>query len=114
MKGQRENRNMITYDLYAQPNAYGFGHDWSLVLKKDGVSKQFWLGQDVKVVSRILGMRMDVAVEHYKKKANSVNFDVIKEYIAGDILRKKLNTHRLTQEQLEKIFRMTRWELAVE
>ena len=37
-------------------NGYGFGHDWQLQLTKDNVSKVFYLGQDAKVCSRILGM----------------------------------------------------------
>jgi hypothetical protein len=105
---------MIEYELIAKPNAYGFGHDWTLVLSKNGEQKHFWLGQDVKVISRILGMRMAYAVEHYKKKANSSNFDVVKEYIAADILREKLNTQRLTQEQLEKLWKRPKWDLAVQ
>jgi hypothetical protein len=38
------------------PNGYGFGHDWQLQLTKDQVPKTFYLGQDAKVCSRILGM----------------------------------------------------------
>jgi hypothetical protein len=34
------------------PNGYGFGHDWTLVLIKDGIPRTFWLGQDVKYCSR--------------------------------------------------------------
>lgn len=104
----------ITYELLASPGAYGFGHNWTLVLKRGTQTKRFWLGQDVKVVSRVLGMRMDAAVEHYKKKASSENFEVIQEYIAADILRKLLDTQRLTQEQLEKAFQANQWEMAVE
>ena len=106
----------ITYDLLASPNAYGFGQNWTLVLKKGGKTvKRFWLGQDMKVVSRLLGMRMNVAKEHYKKKSGSENFDIIKDYIAADILRKVLNTQRLTQEQLEKLIQDgTQWDMAVE
>lgn len=40
------------------PNAYGFGHDWTLVSKYGN----FYLGQDSKFCSRVLGMRgSDVA-----------------------------------------------------
>jgi hypothetical protein len=38
--------------------SYGFGHTWSLVLtKRNGTSKSFYLGQDVKFCSRVLGMQ---------------------------------------------------------
>ena len=107
--------NKITYDMIAIPNAYGFGKDWTIIIKKDGkLAKSFWLGQDVKVVSRILGMRMNEAIEHYKNKYGSENFDVVKDYIAADILRKVLDTQRLTQDQLEKLLNRNNWELAVE
>ena len=33
-------------------NGYGFGHDWTLVLIKDGMPRTFMLGQDVKYCSR--------------------------------------------------------------
>ena len=105
---------MIEYDLIATKNAFGFGHDWTLILKKGEKVKKFWLGQDVKVVSRILGMRMDYAVEYYKTKANSENFDVIRKLIARDLLKKFLDTQRLTQEQLEKVFLMNNYELSIE
>jgi hypothetical protein len=40
------------------PNAYGFGHDWTLVTRHGS----FYLGQDSKFCSRVLGMRgSDVA-----------------------------------------------------
>ena len=34
-------------------NGYGFGHDWTLVLIKDGMPRTFMLGQDVKYCSRV-------------------------------------------------------------
>ena len=105
---------MIEYDLLATNSAFGLGQEWTLVLIKGGRRKNFWLGRDFKVVSRVLNMRMDYAVEYYKKKANSENFEIIKQYIAGDILRNILNTQRLTQEQLEKAYSMNNWEMAVE
>jgi len=38
------------------PNPYGFGRDWSLVVKFRDTEKRFYLGQDVKFCSRVLGM----------------------------------------------------------
>jgi hypothetical protein len=34
------------------PNAYGFGHDWTLIVK----NQSFYLGQDVKFCRRVLGV----------------------------------------------------------
>jgi len=104
---------MITYDLIARPNAYGFGRDWTIVLKKGNITKTFWLGQDIKVVSRILGMRMSEAVEYYNKKANSKNFEVVSSYIAADILRVILKTKKLDQDKLDMIFKLNSWEMSV-
>ncbi len=104
----------ITYEMIAKPNAFGFGKDWFIIFKRGSkVVKEFWLGQDVKVVSRKLGMRMDEAVRYYKEKSGSENFDVVKEYIAADILREVLQTQRLTQEQLEKAMKLNNWEMGV-
>jgi hypothetical protein len=105
----------IEYELKAKPNAYGFGNDWNLEFKRGNqIIKTFWLGQDVKVVSRLLGLRMDALKKYYKDKYGSENFDIIKEYIAADIIRAVLKTQRITQEQLEKLVLLNSWELAVE
>lgn len=51
---------LIQIDL----GSYGFGHTWSLVLtKRNGTSKSFYLGQDVKFCSRVLGMSPRYIVE---------------------------------------------------
>lgn len=42
------------------PNAYGFGHNWTLVAGK----KSFYLGQDVKFCSRVLGMSPSYVAEN--------------------------------------------------
>jgi hypothetical protein len=42
------------------PNAYGFGHDWTLIVKK----QSFYLGQDVKFCQRVLGMSPSYVVEN--------------------------------------------------
>lgn len=35
---------------------YGFDHNWTLVLSTPKLTKSFYLGQDVKFCSRVLGM----------------------------------------------------------
>lgn len=42
------------------PNAYGFGHDWTLIVKK----QSFYLGQDVKFCQRVLGMSPSYVCEN--------------------------------------------------
>lgn len=39
--------------------SYGFGHDWTLKV----FGRSFWLGQDVKFCSRVLGMSPSQLVE---------------------------------------------------
>lgn len=47
--------------LETTPNAYGFGHDWTLVVDMKNFGqvnrKRFFLGQDAKFCSRVLGMQ---------------------------------------------------------
>lgn len=50
--------------IQIEKGSYGFGHTWSLVLtKSNGTSKSFYLGQDVKFCSRVLGMEPRYIVE---------------------------------------------------
>jgi len=42
--------------LTFQPNGYGFGYDWTLLVTTHNSSKSFYLGQDVKFFRRVLGM----------------------------------------------------------
>ena len=37
-------------------NTYGFGRDWTLVVTNGERTKDFYLGQDVKFCTRVLGM----------------------------------------------------------
>ena len=39
-----------------QRNGYGFGYDWNLVVTTDNGRKSFYLGQDAKFCSRVLGL----------------------------------------------------------
>jgi len=45
------------------PNPYGFGRNWSLLVKTPEHTKSFYLGQDVKFCSRVLGMEPRDVVE---------------------------------------------------
>lgn len=65
-------------EIKFERGAYGFGMYWSLVLtKRNGDTKSFYLGQDVKFCSRVLGMSPRYIVE----KIGS-----------GDITNPKVNT----------------------
>ena len=37
-------------------SSYGFDHNWTLVVSTESKTKSFYLGQDVKFCSRVLGM----------------------------------------------------------
>lgn len=110
----------ITYWLKAVPNAYGFGHDWFLYMSDGSRTKSFMLGQDVKVMSRALGMDMSYAVDYYSKKAGSKDFDKVSKFIATDLV--KVNVGRgesnfdapLTQGELRRLFKGQPWEMSVQ
>ncbi len=40
-----------------------FGHDWNLIVETDNGVKNFYLGQDVKFCSRVLGMSPSYVVQ---------------------------------------------------
>ena len=42
--------------IRATPNGYGFGRDWTLVIKKDDIPRTFWLGQAEKFCRRMYGI----------------------------------------------------------
>jgi len=43
--------------IQIERGSYGFGHTWTLTLtKSDGIYRAFYLGQDAKFCSRVLGM----------------------------------------------------------
>jgi len=76
-----------SYGLSARPNAYGFGHDWNLELSDGKTSKSYWLGQDAKVFSRILGMDYNSAPDYYAEKAGSRVWEKVQKLIAADVIR---------------------------
>lgn len=80
-------RARTQFDLDVTPNAYGFGHDWTLVKKTGKKKSRYWLGQDAKVTSRMLGMNFDQAVSHYSGMAGSNQFEKVKPFIVSDIVR---------------------------
>jgi mRNA-degrading endonuclease HigB of HigAB toxin-antitoxin module len=53
-------KKTFTMIIETTPNAYGFGQDWTLVVKK----KSFYLGQDIKFCQRVLGMHPSYVAEN--------------------------------------------------
>lgn len=43
--------------------SYGFGHEWTLVVESKSKTNSFFLGQDVKFCSRVLGMSPSYIVQ---------------------------------------------------
>lgn len=125
-------QNEIQPDIKTSPNAYGFGKDWSLVLKKDDkIIDEKMLGQGVKVAQRTLGIRD--YMEHYAERYRAleedkavVSFADVSEMIAEDIiavmtgaeydphLEALVGGMPLTDENLEKLADKPSWSMAVE
>ena len=52
----------------------------------DYETRSFWLGQDAKVFSRVLGMDMRDAVPHYSELAKSKEWGAVMPLIAKDLV----------------------------
>ena len=83
---------------------YGFSHNWTLVVELGrGKVKEFWLGQDVKFLNRVLGVSPSDVVE----AIGSRNIQEPK-------VNKRLASYILDALELDKqsISRLSPWELA--
>ena len=82
---------------------YGFCHNWILsIIFSDGLSKAFYLGQDVKFCKRILGVETRYVVE--KIGTNNLGDKGAKEKLANFII----DTLELDEERLQEL---EPWEL---
>lgn len=99
---------MITADLIVTRNGYGFGHDWQLEVTKDGVTKQFYLGQDAKVCQRILGMTTTEVAETVG--SNDLTIAETRTAIANLILE----TIGVNEDTEDDLMNLQPWELAAE
>lgn len=89
--------------LTTQQGAYGFGNDWSLHYESDnGTKKSFYLGQDVKFCSRVLGMSPAYIVQEIGD--NDLRNEDTRKRLAEFIV----DTLDLTDEQLSGL---QPWEL---
>jgi hypothetical protein len=84
--------------IVSTPNAYGFGHDWTLVVK----GRSFYLGQDAKFCQRVLGMRGSEVAEAIG--SNDLSKDTTRRRLAAFIIQ----SLGLDQEQIETL---EPWEL---
>lgn len=63
---------------------YGFDHNWSLLVTTKKVTKTFFLGQDVKFCTRVLGMEPSyvIADSGVRDLTNEKNRNKLAKYIA--------------------------------
>lgn len=83
--------------------SYGFGHEWTLVV--EGV-KSFYLGQDVKFCSRVLGLSPRDVVD-------AIGTGEISEGMAGNVKLAKfiIKTLGLTKKKMNEL---DAWSLSAE
>jgi hypothetical protein len=95
-------------DLIITRNGYGFGYDWQLEVTKGDMTKVFYLGQDAKVCSRILGMRPSEVADVVG--SNDLTLKETRESIADLILE----AVGVTEENEDEFFNLQPWEIAAE
>jgi hypothetical protein len=95
-------------DLIITRNGYGFGFDWQLSVTKNGVTKNFYLGQDAKVCSRILGMESSEVMDIVG--SNNLALKETREKIADLILE----AVGVTPDKEDEFMEMQPWMIAAE
>ena len=53
----------MTQSIEISVGDYGFSHNWTLVIADNKVNKSFFLGQDVKFCSRVLGVSSEDIID---------------------------------------------------
>lgn len=96
---------------------YGFAVNWNLLIIDDtGNVKNYWLGQDVKVCSRLLGCEPEYLVRTYEnetgKNYNEWNEDFAKWL--GWYILEALTPEGIDVETAYKNSDLQSWSLAVE
>lgn len=95
-------------DLIVTRNGYGFGGNWQLKATKNGETKIFYLGQDAKVCSRILGMTpKELSTE---VGSNDLNLIETRQSIANLILE----AVGVNEENEDEFMKLQPWEIAAE
>jgi hypothetical protein len=110
----QQQQTELDYTLKIGGSPYGFGRNWSLVIEDKSTGetvKSFFLGQDAKVMSRLLGKTVD----EYEKEYGTRKISELKEHIATDIIQALNRSNKeITQDVLQKLTDLKEWELAVE
>jgi hypothetical protein len=95
--------------IKVERGSYGFGHTWTLVLEGKSNTRSFYLGQDVKVCSRLLQCDPSYVVKQIGTR--EVESDRGSKRLARFILDTLKENHLMTTR---KIMSMDAWELCVE
>jgi hypothetical protein len=83
-------------------SSYGFDHNWSLIIRRGKAVKSFYLGQDVKFLSRVLGVTAHDVIE-----------SIGTNDLGPESARKKLANYIIESLELDskKIKELQPWEL---
>jgi hypothetical protein len=85
---------------------YGFDHNWTLHIEINGKRKSFYLGQDVKVCSRLLHMQPRDVIQAIG--TNDITSENGNKKLAHFIVKTIKEIHSINFKDLQP------WELAVE
>jgi hypothetical protein len=92
--------------LKISSGSYGFGYTWTLTLtKRNGTSKSFYLGQDVKFCQRVLGMSPRYIVEQIG--SGNITEPEVNTKLANFIV----NSLEITKKEL---FNLESWAICAE
>lgn len=95
--------------------AYGFGRTWTLHMADvtTGKHKEFWLGQDAKVISRAMSQDYRTYTTSVADKVQSSSWDKVMPVVVNDYLDAIINTP--DEKTLKKVMgQLEVWSLAVE
>lgn len=85
---------------------YGFDHNWTLVVSTAKKTKSFYLGQDVKFCSRVLGMEPSYIIEQIGTR--EIDHGTIGNQKLAKFICKHLNINGRT------MFKYEPWELCAQ
>jgi hypothetical protein len=106
--GKQSNKIIMKATILVSAGPYGFGKTWTLQVETKTRTKQFFLGQDVKVCSRLLQMDSRSVVQAI---GTNVLDDRGCKKLAKFILSTIKERHLITTA---KLMNMEPWALAVE
>jgi hypothetical protein len=92
-----------------RPNAYGFGMDWWLCIN----NKEYWLGQDVKVCSRLLGCRPHDLITELSQRTG-LDYETCREIQNNEDVNVALANLLIEAYNMPEDSEPLAWELAVE